>query len=191
MLMGMLAIPVPAFALVRQIVIGQSASEVYCRAVDPHNSAQEIGLIRAVDWDGSGITQAALAKSPSIIAEQLGTHSRQKDGLDLQHLKPVIYFVGHYGEPPFQLELNLDREANAILSFNPDEQIWTCKLEETKPTSELAYSDKLYGKCHREFCLKKLMDRHKMGRKEAEKSLDEDFENSRWTAHAASRALGG
>jgi len=190
MLMALLAIPVPSFTLVRRVVIGQSESEVHCRAVDPHNAAQEIGLLRAVDWDGTGITQAALGKSQSVVAEQL-VHSRQKTGLDLAHLKPVLYFVGHYGEPPLQLDLSLAHEVNATLSFDPYNQVWTYKLEEREPASEPLHLDKLYGEHHFEYCLKMRVQKGNMKETEAKQSLEEDFENSRWTAHAASKALGG
>merc|ERR1719159_389657 len=99
MVMERLGTPVPDFCLTRRILVGIDASQakphVFARAVDVHDPSLQIGIMLAVDWNGSGIPRAAREATEAMVAAKHGAHSRKVSGLNLKDLKPVLHFVGN------------------------------------------------------------------------------------------------
>merc|ERR1711879_476241 len=118
-LMEHLGIPVPPFRLLRRIIVGTKPPQVFAKAVDVHNVSLEVGIMRAVDWDGSGVPALARKETEAMVAAKHGAHSRVATGLDLSKLRPTFHFVGNYGEPSFQIQVDLHSSTavDILISF--------------------------------------------------------------------------
>mmetsp|Transcript_77837 Transcript_77837/g.166884 ORF Transcript_77837/g.166884 Transcript_77837/m.166884 type:complete len:450 (-) Transcript_77837:339-1688(-) len=191
MLMEHLGIPVPPFRLLRRIIVGTVANAkppcVFAKAVDVHNASLEIGILRAVDWDGSGIAAVARKETEAIVAAKHGAHSRVATGLDLSKLRPTFHFVGNYGEPPFQVQADLHSSVavDVLMSFDPYELSWSC-LRRTETADYMTAMDatvagssnNLYGQAHREYCIDGVIKKYGKSRHEAVQIVEQNARES-------------
>jgi len=203
MLIERLAVPVPPFRLLRRVIVSQpgEGEDVSLRAVDIHNPNQEVGVLRAVDWDGSGLSKRDADMLASIVACRYGGYTWPASNAEV--LKPTLHFVGHYGEPPYTLNLNFTktRRLDMLLSFDPVQGSW----ERLEPETGLVPSPLLggqeqadeslppnwYGRDHRHYCVSSWVDRHGKSEAEAKAIVERKFEESRAEAAAVNYALGG
>merc|ERR1719502_604635 len=171
-----LRVPIPPFRLLRRIVVGletssgeaDTASEVFARAVDPHDISLEIGIMRAVDWDGLGVPCAAGEDTQATVAAKHGAHRCTAASLDLGEFRPTLHFVGNYREPAFQLPAaSLSQETPAVdyrLSFDPDELRWTCESQTPLAKRPDAHAPvkgprvSRYGESHRAYCVEGVLE---------------------------------
>merc|ERR1712224_432359 len=149
----------------RRILVSTADDDVAVKAVDIHNPEQEIGILRAVDWDGSGIPKASEEQTASIVAARFGAHSRSAKGLNLAALSPTLHFVGHYREPPFQLQLGLrqHRLLDATLAFDPYAQVWQVlgiQAADFDAQTSVNQHDNRYGRDHYEYCVSMWEKKH-------------------------------
>lgn len=196
MLMEELEVPVPPFRLIRRLVaqVSVDTRTVSLKAVDLHNPSQEMGIIREVDWHGSGMSNVAAKQSASLIAARLEAHDCPVSSLNLGSVKPVVYFVGHYHEPPYQLDLDLEKNCalDVLLSFDPYELVWQCVsltsigLDSLKAEPQI---DGEYGKDHRDYCINQWVKKHGKSRAQATQKVAAQVEQSKTTAIAANTAL--
>jgi hypothetical protein len=124
MLMQRLNMPIPPFRLLRRIIVGrrEQAGQVYTKAVDAYDPTLEVGIICAVDWNRQGVPQSAFKDPMANVCK--GSH-QHKAGSNLV-MAPKVHFIGHYREPPLQLQVDLS-EATAVdtlLSFDPYAGEW-------------------------------------------------------------------
>jgi len=182
MLMERLSYSVPPFRLVRRVILGITAEELYAKAVDVHDPTVEVYHICAVDWDGKGVPEQAL-RDPMIAAAQGGAHRRAVAGIKLQNLRPCLHFVGHYNEPPLQLAADLSgsegstspKVLDLLLTFDPYERTWKSTCQELEFASVVVDDAKIpdYGPSHHEYCVTKVMQARGCSLKDAEKVVND------------------
>lgn len=191
MVMEHLGMEVPPFRLTRRILVGLkrngTKSQVFARAVDVHDPSLEIGILRVVDWDNSGVPHAATEETEALVAAKHGAHYRDIAGLDLKNLKLTLHFVGNYQEPPLELSVGPDfcsvHAMDFMVEFDPRQQSWT-QLGQTpvKDTTCLEplprKHDNRYGRDHREYCINGIMRQYNKTRKEAEQQFDQRLQES-------------
>jgi len=176
MLMERLSTAIPPFQLVRRVIVGATSNEVYAKAVDVHDETIQMDCICAVDWDGKGLPRQAV-RDP-IAAAQVGAHRHTVAGLGIRTLHPCLHFVGHYHEPPLQLDADLSRLAGSssakildfLLTFDPYARSWTATCKEFQPTPATDDDARItdYGRSHREYCIQKVMQARGTGREDSE-----------------------
>lgn len=192
MLMQRLEIPIPDFRLQRRIIFGVESDEVFAKAVDVHVPDQEAGVLCAVDWDGT-ITEVPELKRVQAVWKTLA-HLHPVANLELSQLRPTLHFVGHYQEPPLTLDVSLaDGDKDVLLAFDPSTGLWevTSMMPRTtagNPSIFNFYSllsqseedpvdrDTEYGISHRQYVVNK---RREKGSEDAEKQVDQEFEEAR------------
>jgi len=207
MLMERLKVPIPPFRLTRRILVNLSddCKDVSLTAVDVHNPSQEVGVLRAVDWDGSGLSKRAAELPATVVACNYGGFHLPAKKLDLASVKPTLHFVGHYGEPCLTLSLDLQAKRcfDMLLSFDPSAGTWETRdpsqifldflvgEPEIEPDDGEPLPDNWYGRDHRAYCIQSWIDRHGKSPKEAEAKVNNGFEQRREEAIAVTYALGG
>lgn len=182
MLMDRLEIPIPPFRLQRRIIFAHEEQHVIAKAVDVHDPQVEIGVLSGVDWQGTVKSIPESEKAKAIW--QHVVHRHPSRNLDVGKLHPTLHFVGHYGEPPIQLDVNLsDGGKDISISFDPLAGEWAVDsvncLQEVFPT--IADLDTEYGQAHRRYVVDKRRDQ---GNSDAEKLIEQEFQKSRCAAEA-------
>eukprot|EP00746_Dinoflagellata_sp_MGD_P000879 gnl/MRDRNA2_/MRDRNA2_101633_c0_seq1.p1 gnl/MRDRNA2_/MRDRNA2_101633_c0~~gnl/MRDRNA2_/MRDRNA2_101633_c0_seq1.p1 ORF type:complete len:533 (+),score=90.98 gnl/MRDRNA2_/MRDRNA2_101633_c0_seq1:75-1601(+) len=172
MLMERLQYPIPPFRLVRRVIFGVSAKEVYAKSVDVHDETVEVDQICAVDWDGKCVPKKVL-RDPTAAAQ--GAHCNAVAGMDLRNLSPCLHFVGHYCEPPLRLAVDLSgspppKALGFLLTFNPYDQTWTSACQDLIPEYEPVDDARIpdYGRSHHEYCVQKVMQARDCSSEDAE-----------------------
>lgn len=189
MLMERFRIPIPPFRLLRRVIVGRCeiAGQIYAKAIDMHDPTVEVGHICAVDWDGQGVPQKVLKDPLAAISQKQGGHCH-KVGSDLRALAPVIHFMGHYHEPPMDLKVDLSNSlaVDVMLSFDPYDRLWALLSQSDVPDGELrapmdAFEARIpdYGKSHRRYCIKMLMDSKNCDRQAAKETIKKRFDASK------------
>lgn len=189
MLMERLDIPVPPWRLLRRVIVGVTQTEgrppaVFAKTVDIHDPTLEIGVLRGVDWDGTGLPREADEHTEAIVAAMHGGHRRAAAGLDLASLEPTLHFVGNYQEPCFQICVDLVSTPviDCLLSFDPETMTWECLSQracESISTSVSQVIDGSYGSDHREYCINGVMEKYGKTRGEAEKLVEQRAQEAR------------
>jgi len=181
-LMHKLQIPIPDFRLERRVIFGMDGTEMFAKAVDVHAPDQEIGVLCAVDWDGS-IKAVPEIQRVQAVWKSLA-HRRPLAGVDVSQLAPTLHFVGHYQEPPLTLQINLTHgDQDVRLTFDPCSGQWDAPAISTINEGAVAIAaddvvdrDPEYGVSHRTYVISK---RQEQGVENAAEQVDREFEDAR------------
>merc|ERR1712032_463410 len=178
MLAEQLEIGIPRFRLLRRVIMGvtKNRKEVFLKTVDFHDPTSELGCLCAVDWDSTGRRVQVIGKGKSAeTAAANGTHTSPIAGMDLAKLSPLLYFMGHYSEPPCALSVDLSLAGAASVSdirlaYDPSEAAWAVVSQEMVP-KDFAVArgyDISYGKYHWRYCVNAMMEHHRCDEKSAQ-----------------------
>jgi NAD-dependent SIR2 family protein deacetylase len=181
-LMQRLGIPIPNFRLERRIIFGLDGDEVFAKAVDVHAPDRETGVLCAVDWDGT-MKEIHESQRTQAIWKSLA-HRHTQANLDISQLRPTLYFVGHYQEPPLTLDIDLTvADKDVSIAFDPSNGRWEVasmqSVEHNSSAVEGVDQDCEYGASHREYVISK---RREQGSTDAAKQVDEEFLKARQRA---------
>jgi len=187
LLMERLGMQIPAFRLERRILICKEDDSVVARTVDVHDPKEETSILCGVDWEGEPRPVPKDERARVIWKNKVYRHPCCN--VDMKCLRPTLHFVGHYGEPPITLEVDLTRGGKDIrISFDPlAEHEWsidtvTCMDEGIQSRVD---RDPEYGRNHREFIVAKHREKHPtQTASDAEKEVEKEFLKARLYAEA-------
>jgi mono-ADP-ribosyltransferase sirtuin 6 len=201
MLMARLSIPIPDFRLQRRVLVcrNNSGGLWQAKAVDVHDPSIEMSHICAIDWNKQGLRPKALENPDIAICKARGGH-RYRAVSDRLSLDLKLYFMGHYREPPLDLQVDLSNAmlADIRLSFDPYACQWLTTSQDFLEVSQLHVpSDTIaasrvpdYGQSHRNYCLDLVMRRRNCDLQTAAEIVDQRVASSKEEALAAAGTLG-
>lgn len=198
MLMSRLSIPIPAFRLQRRVLVCRNSSGKLwqAKAVDVHDPSIEMGHICAVDWNKQGLPPKALENPEVVICKTRGGHKYKAD-LDRHSLDLKLYFMGHYHEPPLDLQVDLSDAmlADIRLSFDPYSMQWSTTSQDFLEVSQVqAPADAAripdYGQSHREYCIDAVMRHRKCDMQTATEIVNQRVASSIEEASATAGTTG-
>jgi len=198
MLMSRLMIPIPAFRLQRRVLVcrNNSGNLWQAKAVDAHDPTIEMSHICAVDWNKQGLPSKALENANLAICNSRGGH-KYKAKLARQSVDLKLYFMGHYHEPPLDLQVDLSNAmlADIRLSFDPYSMQWFTTSQELLAVSQLqAPADAAqipdYGQSHRKYCIDAVMKHRKCNSENAAEIVNQRVASSKEEASATARKMG-